>query len=264
MHRQRGPRHELIIFIVALTFAILVSRHAHAEVPPVGNQLQLEVYVNELPINLIGSFVQLSDRRMAARPTDLADIGIKLADSAAGSEFLVLDDIPGITYRYDEPGQRIFLKVGDGQLVPKHYDIRGTPSIAPARADFGAVTNYSLFASSTASFPGSRFGFSASIDSRVFGPYGTLRQTAILGTTPTREGNALRLDTTWSYSDPESMRTYRVGRRHLRRACLDAPDSPRRCAGAAQFFVAARPRHDASAFGQRQRRCALDARRLRQ
>src|SRR5436305_8189320 len=65
-----------------------------------------------------------------------------------------------------------------------------------------------------ANFPKSSFTFSganASIDARLFGPYGTLSQTAILGSTLAREADALRLDTTWAYSDPESMKTYRAG-----------------------------------------------------
>ena len=120
-----------------------------------------------------------------------------------------------MTYRYDEPTQKIFIQAADELLVTKVYDVRGKPpAVPPARADFGAVVNYALFASSMSSFPRSAFRFSganASIDARAFEPYGTLSQSAILGSTLTQESSVLRLDTTWSYSDPESLRTYRIG-----------------------------------------------------
>ena len=210
-----GSRHELIVFLVAVTLAVLSSRHAYPEAALGGNQLQLEVYINELPTGLIGSFVQLSDNRMAARSTELAELGIKPPSSPTGDRPVILDDIPGLTYRYGEAEQKIFFTARDERLVAKVYDVRGKPqAVAPARADFGAVVNYVLFASSMANFPKSAFAFSganASIDTRLFGPYGTLSQTAILGSTIAREADALRLDTTWAYSDPESMKTYRAG-----------------------------------------------------
>src|ERR1051326_6148743 len=210
-----GSRHELIVFVVAVTLAVLSSRHAYPEAALGGNQLQLEVYINKLPTNLIGSFVQLSDKRMAARAAHLTELGIMPPSTGAGDGLVILDEIPGLTYRYEEAEQKIFFTARDERLVAKVYDVRGKPqAVAPARADFGAVVNYVLFASSMAHFPRSAFTFTganASIDTRLFGPYGTLSQTAILGSTLAREADALRLDTTWAYSDPESMKTYRAG-----------------------------------------------------
>jgi len=210
-----GSRHELIVFVVAVTLAVLSSRHAYPEAALGANQLQLEVYINELPTGLIGSFVQLSDKRMAARSTELTELGIKPASSAAGDKPVILEDIPGLSYRYQEAEQKIFFRAGDERLVAKVYNVRGKPAPVPAaRADFGAVMNYALFASSMANLPKSSFWFSganASIDARLFGPYGTLSQTAILGSTLARDADALRLDTAWAYSDPESMKTYRAG-----------------------------------------------------
>ena len=48
--------------------------------------------------------------------------------------------------------QKIFVKAADERLITNVYDIRGHPqTFVPARADFGAVLNYTLFASSVAS-----------------------------------------------------------------------------------------------------------------
>ena len=83
-----------------------------------------------------------------------------------------------------------------------------------SRSDLGAVLNYVLFASSVKPPSGDAFGFSevnATLDARVFGPIGSLSQSAILGATTSRRTEALRLDTTWSASDPQNLLTYRAG-----------------------------------------------------
>src|ERR1700686_4985656 len=114
-----GSRHELIVFFVAVTLAVLSSRHAYPEAALGGNQLQLEVYINELPTGLIGAFVQLSDKRMAARSPELAELGIKPPSSATGDQPVILDDIPGLTYRYGEAAQKIFFTAREERLRDK-------------------------------------------------------------------------------------------------------------------------------------------------
>src|SRR5262249_6917941 len=78
----------------------------------------------------------------------------------------------------------------------------------------GAVMNYTLFGGVTKSFGPGFTGFSganASLDARVFGPYGTLTQSGIVGTTTMRDMDALRLETRWTYSDPDNLVSYRAG-----------------------------------------------------
>src|SRR5260370_33915444 len=116
-----GPRHELIVFVVAVTLAVLSSRHAYPEAALGANQLQLEVYINELPTGLIGSFVQLSDKRMAARSTELTELGIKPASSAAGDKPVIHEDIPGLSYRHQEAAHEIFFTAGAARLGRETY-----------------------------------------------------------------------------------------------------------------------------------------------
>src|SRR5436305_422318 len=54
-------------------------------------------------------------------------------------------------------------------------------------------------------------GASATFDARFFSPYGTLSQSAILQSSLNERFAALRLNTTYTYSDYETMRTYRAG-----------------------------------------------------
>ena len=51
-------------------------------------------------------------------------------------------------------------------------------------------------------------GGSATLDAHMFSPFGTLSQSGILGTTTTRDMTALRLETSFAYSDPDSLITF--------------------------------------------------------
>ena len=179
LHR---PRDELISFILALTLAVVLTRPYSAAAAEESRQLQLEVYINDAPARLIGSFVQLPDQRIAARRAELAEVGLRVPGSGSGDELVVIDDLSDIAYRYDEPTQKIFFKLGDERRIAQTYDLRGSSdAIVPARADYGSVLNYALFAASTTSSNSSVVTFSganASLDGRLFSPYGTLSQSA--------------------------------------------------------------------------------------
>src|SRR5947207_4044835 len=105
----------------------------------------------------------------------------------------------------------------------------------PVQSDWGGVVNYNLYTSAVSSadarplaingvplaingiptkFTGAPIAFngaSATFDARVFTPFGTLSQSAILRTSLSDRFDALRLNTTISYSDPETMMSYRAG-----------------------------------------------------
>src|SRR5262249_59597046 len=92
---------------------------------------------------LVGAFVQLPDRRFAATRTELTDLGIKVPGSGDPGQQIVIDDLAGVSYRYDEPSQQIFLDVGDEQRVTRTYDARASSgAMLPVQADYGAVMNY--------------------------------------------------------------------------------------------------------------------------
>jgi outer membrane usher protein len=206
---------ELLFFVVALSLLAVLPRPSSAAAAAAPRQLQLEVYINDAPTGLIGSFTQLVDLRMSARRAELTEAGIKVPGSGSGDELIVMDNLPDVAYRYDERTQRIFFNLGDNRRVTRTYDLRGgVNDITPVRPDYGGVLNYALFASSMKTINNAPFAFSgvnASLDGRLFGPYGTLSQSAILGSTITQDVDALRLDTTWSYSDPQTLLTYRAG-----------------------------------------------------
>jgi outer membrane usher protein len=78
----------------------------------------------------------------------------------------------------------------------------------------GAVLNYSLFFSTDnlldrdiKPFQGISGGF----DARFFSPFGTLNQSFTASLSDGELQGVKRLNTTWSYSDPERMISYRAG-----------------------------------------------------
>ncbi len=177
--------------------------------------LQLEVYINGIATQKIAAFLQRSDQRISASRSELAEIGIKAPGDGDGDQMIPLGPGTGLAYRYDEAEQKIDFTLGDEMRVRQLYD--GRPAgerVALPRPDLGAAVNYTLFGSATKALGPGFTGFSggnASLDARVFGPLGTLTQTGIVGSTTLRDFQALRLDTTWTYSDPESMVSYRAG-----------------------------------------------------
>jgi outer membrane usher protein len=209
------PRARHILSALALASAVLFLGAALVEAEE-ARPLQLEVYVNGTATNVIGAFVQIAGDRMAARRSELAELGIRTPDPGSPGDLIVLNDLPGLEYRYDETKQAIYFTLSDERRIRRTYDARAGagPAAQPTRSDFGSVVNYTLFAQSSKTVDTGYTGFSGAngtFDARMFGPLGTFNQTGIVGTTAARDFTALRLDTTWSYSDPSSLLTYRVG-----------------------------------------------------
>jgi len=176
--------------------------------------MQLEVIVNGHPTQLIGAFVLRPDKRIASRRSELEELGINPPGHDAPDTLIVLDDLPGLAYRYDEATQRIEITAPRDLLVTKRYDLsRRTRPDTPILSGWGAVLNYDLLASSGGG-NSSWYAFngaSATFDGRVFTPYGTLSQGALLTSTFSDRFEPLRLNSTFAYSDPETMTTYRAG-----------------------------------------------------
>ena len=81
--------------------------------------LQLEVFINEVPTQLIGAFVQLEDKRIASRQHELEEIGLNPKGRGEPDKLVTLDDLAGLSYRYDESTQRIYIKAPDDLRIAK-------------------------------------------------------------------------------------------------------------------------------------------------
>lgn len=179
--------------------------------------LYLEVFINDASTNLIGNFKQLPDGQLAVAPQELSEVGLKPVDSAKADDGLVIiDRLPSVSFRVDEASQRIFIATSDDARQAKVVDVdaREKRDRLEPRSSYGGVLNYSLFASSNTLFDKQADlfqGISGSFDARLFSPYGTLSQSFIAGYSDNEFDTFRRLKTTWSYSDPQRMVTYRAG-----------------------------------------------------
>ena len=207
--RRRRPRGKRLLVLALLSSLLAGASEAGAE------PLQLEVFVNGAPTRLIGSFVLLPGRRIAASRAELEEIGLEPPAHGGPGDLLAFDRIPTLTYAYDEARQRLSISVADRYRAPKSYSASRNPQRAPpARADYGAVLNYDVFAAGS---DGLRSGFfgevgaSATLDGRLSTPFGTFGQTGILRSLTGADPGLLRLDSTFTYSDPDRLLTYRAG-----------------------------------------------------
>jgi outer membrane usher protein len=208
-----GAWHRAAALAVALMLAFFCE-HAIAA-PTDVCQLQLEVFINETPTHLIGSFTMVVGGRIAARLAELEEIGLNPRGYASADDTIVLDELVGLSYRYEEASQQIYIAAPDQLRAAKTLDASAAPRDQIAvRTDYGAVLNYTLFSAGAAQLAPRSFAFngsSATLDARVFTPFGTLSQTGILRSAFDSRFDALRLDTAFAYSDRETLTTYRAG-----------------------------------------------------
>ncbi len=194
----------------------VTNTEAPDPVLPARRSLYLEVFINDTSTKLIGNFTEMPDGGLAATAQELKDVGLKPPEGAEGAGGMVrLDQLADVSFQIDEAAQRLYVTAANVSREPRIVDLGLRLQDRPApQSGYGAVLNYSLFASSNTLFDGDNElfqGISGGFDTRVFSPYGTLSQSFIAGYSDGRLGGFTRLNTTWSYSDPDRLMTYRAG-----------------------------------------------------
>ncbi|MER9407324.1 fimbria/pilus outer membrane usher protein [Mesorhizobium caraganae] len=194
----------------------VTNTEAPDPVLPTRRSLYLEVFINDTSTKLIGNFTEMPDGGLAATAQELKDVGLKPPEGAEGAGGLVrLDQLADVSFQIDEAAQRLYVTAANDSREARIVDLGLRLQDRPApQSGYGAVLNYSLFASSNTLFDGDNElfqGISGGFDTRVFSPYGTLSQSFIAGYSDGRLGGFTRLNTTWSYSDSDRLMTYRAG-----------------------------------------------------
>lgn len=191
------------------------QRAAGGQVP-----LQLDVSINGHKIGLLGSFVLLGGQRIAATRQELDNLGLR-APPKHGVDPIPLDEILGLTYVYDAARQTINIVASDAHLKPREIGppAPGLLAISDGRL-IGAVINYGLTGTlydNSGPPPAGPHPFlpsqlqSLNLDTRIFGPFGTFANSGYLGSGIVNEELFVRLESTWSWSDPDMLRSWRLG-----------------------------------------------------
>jgi outer membrane usher protein len=184
-----------------------------------GYDLYLAVSINGVSRDLVTTVRQEPDGTFAMAPDDLRSIGLLVPTPLVvlPDGRVALNHLPNVTCAFNEEQQSIDFSAPDAARLrfivpasgPKAADAEATP--APRHgADFGALLNYDIYSGVTRQDSGtSSFDpLSGSFEARAFGPFGMLDQTfSVTGATHQTQ----RLNTVWSLSDPDAVRTYRAG-----------------------------------------------------
>ena len=195
-----------MVFAFAVVLGVVFGPEGLRAAPEQKN-LQLEVYINGVPANMISSFVLFPDGTIGAVPSELEELGLRTGPRRSATEVILLNEIPTLKYEYVERAQKILITIDNAYRKAKAYDLR--QNIAPrAQAGWGAVLNYDLL-STTGSLQAPQplwsGGTSLVLDGRAFSPYGTLEQSAIVASNQNQYAQTTRLDSSYRYSDQERM-----------------------------------------------------------
>lgn len=204
-------------YLSALILAIGLGSPALAD----STTLLLDVTLNGTKRGVIATFLRDEDGEIGAKLQELSEIGLKMGEADTPDAMVRLRDLPDTTYTYDEERQAIAIEAGMSALATRTIDAKRDESAEPPppppkpQRDFGAVLNYTLFAAGSEDLVRGRatyHGGSASLDAKIFTGFGALAQSGIVGDRLQSNGaGALRLDTSWVFSDPDTTTVYRAG-----------------------------------------------------
>lgn len=154
--------------------------------------------------------LKLADGRLLAHADDLKRWRLQLpataATSSSGEIFYALDDLPGLSYRMDEPHQALFIDAPADLFASTVLHGQSRHFSAPQPPPLGAFFNYDI--SSQASAGHNQIG--GLFELAVFNSWG-------VGTTNFLARNygsgpyVIRLDTTWTQDRPANLASLRLG-----------------------------------------------------
>ncbi|HEY1804809.1 MAG TPA: fimbria/pilus outer membrane usher protein [Terracidiphilus sp.] len=177
--------------------------------------LYLDVKIDGHSIGKIGEFT-LRRGQLMARPSELRGIGLRVPVSRASTTggFIYLSDLPGVTWNLDEKNQTLALTASDSALLPTELQPVGTEP-AGSRRVIESGTGVTLNYDTVGTFSGGQKGGSGSFETRAFSPWGIVSSEwlAFAGSNSGATGSntAIRLDSSYTFADVNSLRRYSLG-----------------------------------------------------
>lgn len=168
------------------------------------SELYLDVSIDGQPTGLLVSVMQEGvNLRMTVE--SLRELGLDPGRFGVSdrTDFL-LDEIDGMTWRYDSAAQTLALILADRLRVARVLSARTARASGAGQASRGMLLNYNVFAQSSGG------SVASNLDLRYFDPRGSLSSTgaAILRG---EERGYTRYDTTWTHANQDRLTTVQLG-----------------------------------------------------
>ncbi len=175
--------------------------------------LLLEVVINGNATGKIGEFV-LREGALFARRSELNDVGLRVPTGVqtTADGLIALSSLTGVTTKLDQATQTLAITAGSDRLLAEVLRAGLPPAhVGEVESGTGLTLNYDL----TDSLIANQNIASGAFDLRAFSPWGVVSTDALAyaGATPSGNGGytAIRLDSAYTYSDPDTQRRYRLG-----------------------------------------------------
>lgn len=170
--------------------------------------LYLEVDLNGQPTQTVAHFREAGGH-LSTDGQSLDDLGLDLkALGVSANQQVRLDDLPGVTWRYDTSQQRVDLRVGDSLRKARHLNRGADGRVTPSPVGRGLVLNYDAYASRDDT--GNRLALWS--EERYFDPHGVYSNTGTAYSYQTStQQHYVRYDTAWSHSNPDTLSTWQLG-----------------------------------------------------
>ncbi|CAM0790234.1 fimbria/pilus outer membrane usher protein [Acinetobacter baumannii] len=179
-----------------------------------GTRLFLNVFVNSTTSNDLIAVTKDQDEKLYIRARDLKTLRLKLDEQISDSQWVCINDLKGIQFKYLENEQSLKLNIPPDMLTGYAVDLNGqqitSPHLLKMKPLNAAILNYSLYNTITNDenvFSGSAEGiFNSAIGNFSSGVlYNGSNETSY------SHEKWVRLESKWQYVDPEKVRIYTLG-----------------------------------------------------
>ncbi len=202
-----------LVFVLLLASGLLGQAALPLRAEPMA--LYLEVYVNGQSTKLTGAFERYLDGRISTAVSELKELGLKSNGVQIADKKIFLDEVAGLSYRYDEAAQKLYIETNETNRLARNYTAgQKSDRLNIARPGFGMVLNYSVNASAKSGLKTNNAefeGISSLLNIGGFGPYGVLSSSVLLNSATSGKRFVTLLDTNWSYADESRLISYTVG-----------------------------------------------------
>ncbi len=177
-------------------------------------QLFLNISVNSNISKDLISVRQDQDRKLYIRSRDLKTLRLKMDEHIPDNQWVYINDLNGIQFKYLENEQSLNLKVPSNMLTGYSVDLNGqqvtSPNLLKMKPLNAAILNYSLYQTMTNDenvFSGTAEGiFNSAIGNFSSGVlYNGSNENSY------SHEKWVRLESKWQYVDPEKIRIYTLG-----------------------------------------------------